>query len=350
MNTDVAIIGAGVLGVTLAYHLAKHRKSVVLLEREPYAAAHASGKNAGMFRQLYRHAQLADWAARSRNLWPDELKEKVFRQTGSLIVGRSVPPHHQELYQQRQFSYRTNEPPASAVLTETDGLLDPADYVSLICGLTDRSRVQYRFRTAVTAVEQKKNAFRLHLSSGGTVSAEWVVNAAGAWLNSFLPERMAARAKPFARHLFVIDGWEESLMPSPAVGFFWDEQAGWYARRWDGKGQLVSICDFIPADPDHYSPQANLSAAVADRLISSLGEQANCLELRQSWHCFRTYCDDEHPIWGADPRMPRFFWLAAFGGFGMSTSFAAALDAALSICGETVSVAEEFGPERVVDV
>ncbi|MCB0346448.1 MAG: FAD-binding oxidoreductase, partial [Bdellovibrionales bacterium] len=63
---EVVIIGAGILGISLAYHLARRGRTVVVLERESTYGAHASGKTAGMFRQLYRNPQLTEWAKRSR--------------------------------------------------------------------------------------------------------------------------------------------------------------------------------------------------------------------------------------------------------------------------------------------
>ena len=67
----------------------------------------------------------------------------------------------------------------------------------------------------------------------------------------------------------------------------------------------------------------------------------------ESWHCFRTYTDDQLPIWGFDPEAKGLFWLAAFGGFGMSTSFGATLDAAKAISGENIAISGDFSPSRV---
>ena len=49
---DVAVIGAGIAGASLAYRLAGER-SVLLLERESQPGYHATGRSAAMFMESY---------------------------------------------------------------------------------------------------------------------------------------------------------------------------------------------------------------------------------------------------------------------------------------------------------
>jgi D-arginine dehydrogenase len=42
------------------------------------------------------------------------------------------------------------------------------------------------------------------------------------------------------------------------------------------------------------------------------------------WAGLRTFAPDRTPVAGADPRLPRFFWLAGQGGYGFQVSFALA--------------------------
>ena len=44
MENEVIIIGGGVLGISLGYHLGALGIQTLILEKEPYPAAHASGK------------------------------------------------------------------------------------------------------------------------------------------------------------------------------------------------------------------------------------------------------------------------------------------------------------------
>lgn len=343
METEVAIIGAGVLGVSLAFHLSHQGRSVILIEREASYAQHASGKNAGMFRQLYRHPDLTHWAYRSRLLWPEAVREVAFRETGSLVVGRTPPVHHPELFQARSVETSTGALPA--VFTPTDGLFDPHLYLSTLFGLINRQFVTTRFRETVSTVKQAHSGnWIICCLSGTEIAAKVVVNAAGAWLNTFIEEQEEhVAAAPFARHLFVVDGFQADYMPQRDVGFYWDEDQSWYMRRWEGSTRLVSICDRAAANPDNFIPR-DLSSTLSEKLLEALPEVAPTLRLAQGWHCFRTYTEDQLPLWGFDSR--GMFWLAAFGGLGMSTSFAATLDAAEMLCGMRNISHPEFSPLR----
>ena len=98
--------------------------------------------------------------------------------------------------------------------------------------------------------------------------------------------------------------------------------------------------------PEAFVSRTTVQEEVAQKLMRALPNEGLHLQIAGSWHCFRTYTEDQLPIWGEDELMPRLFWLAAFGGFGMSTSFAAAEDAASAICREKMLNISDFSPGR----
>ncbi len=68
---DIAIVGAGIVGLAMAYSAAKRGKSVVVFERHPRAAS-ASVRNFGMLWPIGQPAgNLLDRAMRSRETWLD---------------------------------------------------------------------------------------------------------------------------------------------------------------------------------------------------------------------------------------------------------------------------------------
>lgn len=356
MTTDVVVVGAGILGISAAYHLAQHGLAVTVLERESGPAHHASGKGAGMIRQLYHHPQLTDWARRSIDTWPEAIRTRIFQQTGSLIVGRKPPNHHHELFQAYSLASMQDSslPNTPCVVTETDGLVDPADLTNGIFSLIPKHRVRFHFRTAVTSLEPMHDRWNVRTANGLDFSSHWVINAAGAWLNDLFIGELAAQltcdAHPFARHLFVVSGFNADAVPGSDYGFYWEENQEWYLRRWEtrsGTGaRLVSICDKTAALPDSFSPSSTVAEELAAKMTVAFPHFAANLKLERSWHCFRTYTPDRLPIWGPDERFPGLFWLAAFGGYGISTGFAAAADAARFIAGSDISFPHEFLPAR----
>lgn len=336
MDVEVAIVGGGVLGLSTAYHLSKLRIATVLFEREALIGSHASGRNAGMFRQLYRHPQLTEWALRSRESWPQSIREKSFVETGSVIVGRKVPKHHHQLFSESSFGRQP------AVITKSDGLLDPGSYVNEIYSAIDKRYVRVLKLSEVNAVEINSKRVFIYLHNGETIESQAVVNAAGAWTNDFMPSTLRLPCLAYARHLFVVHGWPENFMPFANCGYFWDEPGKWYLRKWDKHSRLISLCDETPCrSPQTYCSPETLKERLAERLSELVPDVYEGLSLSSSWFCFRTYTEDRLPVWGADPREPKLFWLSAFGGLGMSTSFAATLDAARSILGLTAGLSSE---------
>lgn len=343
-ETDVIILGAGVLGVSLAYHLSKRSIRTLVLEREALPATHASGKNAGMIRHLYRHKQLTEWAMRSVESWPERIRKAHFIKTGSYILGRSLPNHHQELFEKQ-----ISEKNIPAVLCKRDGLLDSSSYVNSLYQLSREAGAEFYFRKQIRTALQGSSTWQLESTDGFIVRAPWLVNAAGAWASELFPHSQQL-LKPYARHLFVVSGWPRGFMPSSSsnspIGFYWNEIEHWYMRLWDKTSRLVSTCELIPAHPDCFVPNPESKEQLSEYLLHAFPEFATKLTLTHSWHCFRTYAEDQLPIWGIDKTHSGLFWLAGFGGYGMSTSYAASEDAARQIAGETVATSPEFAGDE----
>lgn len=67
-TAGVIVIGAGLHGLSTAWHLAQRGVRVIVLEAD-YAGRHASGVNAGGVRTLGRHLTEIPLALASRELW-----------------------------------------------------------------------------------------------------------------------------------------------------------------------------------------------------------------------------------------------------------------------------------------
>jgi glycine/D-amino acid oxidase-like deaminating enzyme len=87
-TADVAIVGAGILGLAHAYLAAREGKSVVVFERSPQASG-ASVRNFGMIWPIGQpHGDMHQMALRSRALWVELLNaaKLPYRPDGSLHV------------------------------------------------------------------------------------------------------------------------------------------------------------------------------------------------------------------------------------------------------------------------
>jgi D-arginine dehydrogenase len=341
-DTSIAIIGGGILGISLGYHLAAKGQRPVILERESLPGQHASGKNTGMFRHLYRNEQLTEWAVETLQLLPSAIKEKWFKQTGSLIVGRSKPEHHEELFEEMLLPQFESAEQFSAVYTAADGIIMSREVVSSLCQLTIAAGAQLLTAFDVKSIEEGGRRWKVTAADGRSVTAELIVNATGAWSGKYNGEKSSA----FARHLFVVSGFEPGYMPAEHCGYYWNERADWYLRALGRRSRLFSLCDAEKADPDVYLSPQDLTRRVLTKLSQVMPEQAERLTIHDSWHCFRSYSADQLPIIGFDPIHTGLYWLGAFGGFGISTGFAACRDAAEELCGNTQPKLAPFSISR----
>ncbi len=237
-KAEVAIVGAGILGLAHAYLAAKAGKSVVVLEKSPRAAG-ASVRNFGMVWPIGQPAgAMLAVALRSRELWLEILSRANLprRETGSLHLTyradeAAVAQEFCELgprlgYQcgwlpPREVLERSQavqpEGLAGALWSSTEFTVDPRQIIqSLPAFLAEQYNVQFVFGTAVTAIKHPV----LH-TGGGQWQAETVIVCSGDDFETLYPQHYAAsgltRCKlQMMRTARQPNGWQ--LGPSLAAG------------------------------------------------------------------------------------------------------------------------------------
>ena len=93
-NTDIVIVGGGVIGNSTAYHLARQRRQVLVVERSGVAVSPAaSWASAGGVRRQGRHPAEAMLAIEAIERWrtlEQELEADLhYRQGGNLLLAES---------------------------------------------------------------------------------------------------------------------------------------------------------------------------------------------------------------------------------------------------------------------
>ena len=174
-KVDVAVVGAGMVGLAHAYLAARSGKKVWVFERSP-AALGASIRNFGMVWPIGQPAgALYRMALRSREIWLELLREAgwPFRATGSLHVAY----REDEAAVAREFSDKAaalgydcawlsaretllrtaavrSEGLLGALWSPTELTVDPRQIVGSLPGfLAERYGVRFSFHTAVRKVE-----------------------------------------------------------------------------------------------------------------------------------------------------------------------------------------------------
>jgi glycine oxidase len=210
---DTIVIGGGVIGLGIAWRLARAGLSVIVLERNALPVGEASWAAAGMLAPLaeleFDEFELHRFAALSQELWPqlvDELNQDAAASitldtAGTLMVG--VDPDDAAALQRRaQYMRKLGLPVqqlTGAEAREREPLLDPAIASALWCAgdiqvdnravavALAHAAVQRGVRIAAHAEVRNitlKQGVIAELTDGRGVRARQVVLAAGAWTRS----------------------------------------------------------------------------------------------------------------------------------------------------------------------
>lgn len=212
-DCDTVIIGGGIMGLGIAWRLARAGLSVIVLERNALPVSEASWAAAGMLAPLaeleFDEFELHRFAALSQELWPrlvEELNQDAptpiaLDTAGTLIVG--VDPDDAAALQRRAVYMRKLGLPVQeltgAQAREREPLLDPAITSALWCAgdiqIDNRAfsvalahaAVRRGVRIAVQAAVRNIKLVQgvsVQLADGRAVHGRRVVLAAGAWSRS----------------------------------------------------------------------------------------------------------------------------------------------------------------------
>lgn len=204
-KVDVAIVGAGIVGLAHAYIAARSGRTVAVFERNP-AALGASVRNFGMIWPIGQPAgRLHQTALRSRELWLDVLQQANLPhlRTGSLhvayredeaAVGREFAQKAPSLgYDCSWLSPQETLTRTQAVRPEdllgslwspTELTVDPRQVVAALPQfLSERFQVQFHFNTAVQHVESS-----LLETANQSWHADSIIVASGDDFQTLFPE------------------------------------------------------------------------------------------------------------------------------------------------------------------
>lgn len=196
---DAIVVGAGIIGLTTAYHLAREGKKVLVLEREERAIG-ASVRNLGMIWPIGQPlGEMRAMALRSRDLWMEVLDDADiwFERCGSLHLAYeadeldvlqefvdlagSIPEGPKMVSAEEATAFSSpirREGLCGALYSESELSVDPRTTASQLTRyLRDEMGVRFQFRQSVVAVEAGRvttveeafDADRIFLCLGPTV-------------------------------------------------------------------------------------------------------------------------------------------------------------------------------------
>ncbi|MEK8051374.1 FAD-dependent oxidoreductase [Ideonella sp. DXS22W] len=348
---DIAIIGAGIAGASLAWALTHAPDQatpprVLLLERESQPGYHTTGRSAALYMASYGTPAIRALTRASRDFYdappPGFTDHPLLSPRGVLHVATAAElPALDVLQAELQAIDPTVRRVGTAELLATVPVLRPE---AAVAGLVEDSAAdidvhalhQGYLRGAraagatllthaeLTGLAHDGEAWTLTLADGRCLRARQLVNAAGAWADAV---GVLAGAAPIG------------LEPRRRSAFTFEAPAGTDASRWPAVAAVVA--DHGPDGEAWYiKPDAGLilgSPANADlvtphdvvpeELDIALGihriEQATTLSIRRprsTWAGLRSFVPDGDLVVGPDGAVPGFFWLAAQGGYGIQSA------------------------------
>lgn len=201
---DLVVIGAGLMGLSVALEARSRGLSVLILEAET-SARHASSASAGGVRSLNRHPAEIALTRAALPLWAG-LADRLGRDCGFCRSGQVRVAEDAEAMQALEaraeataalgFDHERLIPRADlraripaiaahclgALVVDDDGFADPLATSHAYRQAALRAGVDLRDHSRVTGLEQTAQGIAV-ATDGGTVRAGSVVNAAGAWGN-----------------------------------------------------------------------------------------------------------------------------------------------------------------------
>jgi sarcosine oxidase, subunit beta len=332
-RTEIAIVGGGVMGLAIAYYLARRGlEDVVVLERG-YLAEGASGRNGGGVRQQWSteiNIRLMQESVELCRRFAVDVGVNVwFRQGGYLFLARSakeVARLERNIGVQNRCGVATRmlDPRAAqdivpeldltgivgAAYNPTDGILFPWPFLWGYARQAAAHGVRIFTQTAVTQLTATSEGYTLD-TPRGTVHARRVINATGAW-SPKLAKLIGVDIPTYPiRHEICSS---EPLKPflRPMVS---ELSSGLYCSQ-SMRGEIVGGVS-VPGHGSTYAMGSTLEflATYARRLVRLMPILGDIKILRQ-WAGPYDQSPDGNPIVGAVPDHPNFFVACGFVGHG----------------------------------
>lgn len=334
-TADVVIIGGGVMGASIAFHLAEAGVTdVVVVERDELCSG-SSGKPIGGVRAQFSDPLNIELGSRSLRAFQDfphrpgagirldsvgylflltaerqaaDFEASVGIQNGLGVPTRMVGPDEA----QRLCPYISTDGLLAAAFSPTDGHARPALVVRGYADAAARTGVTFATHTTVTGIDTAGDRATAVHTDRGRITCSTVICTAGAWSGRIgalagvdLPVRPVRRQLAFTQPL---------APPAPRIPFTIDFASSAYFHNSDD-GLLFGLAD--PGQPDGFdttwTPEwLELFRDVARERAPALAD----MEIADGWAGLYEVTPDHNALIGRSGELPNFLYATGFSGHG----------------------------------
>jgi 4-methylaminobutanoate oxidase (formaldehyde-forming) len=347
--TDVVVIGGGIVGCSIAYHLALRGVAPLLLERRQLSCGttwHAAGL-VGQLRATLNLTRLAQYSAQLYQTLKQEAgRETGYRRTGSISIATTAP-RLIELKRQAAMAGLFGLPAeeltpaqvaeryplanvsdiAGGIFLPTDGQTSPVDTTQALAAAARARGASIVENCKVTGLMREGGRAIGVLTEAGEVRAQTVVLAGGMWSRDFAAAHGVVVPLHACEHFYIVTEPLAGLPRDLPVlrdtdnCIYAKEDAGKLllgcfepvAKPWGTDGIPEDFCfDQLPEDLEHFRP-------ILDRAIHRLPILENA-GIRLFFNGPESFTPDVRYILGEAPELPGLFVAAGFNSIGIQSA------------------------------
>ncbi len=342
-TADIVIIGGGVHGASLAFHLAREKAGKIVLLEKKHMAAGPTAKSSAMIRPLFNelvYVQLVSESTKLFEQWGDYVGGSAgFVQNGFLRITDSLENDalagDLDLAKSQGVNFKIipndelkNYAPNAqfgekeiAVLFPEGGYADPYLTTLSLAAAAKRLGAEIIEGVSVTGIKVSEGRIEAIQTDAGEISTRTVINCAGAW-----SDRIAAYAGiqlPIEVHRIPVCLFRRPLEMNIENPVYSDGTHGVYLRKADENifrsGLFGSEKD--PVDPDTYDE--TLSEDQLPVFRKPLDQRFAVMRKTYFTGGFSAVYDmspDGHPIIGKIPEVDGFWCDCGWSGNGFASS------------------------------
>ena len=348
-SARVVVIGGGIMGCSVAYHLTKHGwRDVVLLEQGRLSCGttwHAAGL-VGQLRAHQNMTRLVQYSAELYSRLEAETGQATgWKQCGSVLVART---HERAALFKRIASAATAQGVACELISikqaaerypimrtddlvgalwlPLDGKVNPADITQALAKGARMGGAKIFEQTRVSAIHARNGAVTGVATTKGDIKADIVVNCAGQWAKQV--GRMCGVAVPLhsAEHMYIVTGLIDGVHPDLPVlrdpdGYIYvkEEVGGLLMGGFEPQAKPWAM-NGIPANfefgmlPDDWDQFEILMQNALIRLPA-----LETAEIKTFMNGPESFTPDNNFILGEAPELKNFFVGAGFNSIGIAS-------------------------------